>query len=102
MGEFSPILFNGRAYSRGHAALKSLGGRVLKRASATAPHKGRSDARGVNALGRLIAISNRIPKPNERYSAGGLAVAVRNALERQGGIWLGWSGEVSESSDGTP
>ncbi len=53
-------------------------------------------------MGRLIAISNRIPKPNERYSAGGLAVAVRNALERQGGIWLGWSGEVSESSDGTP
>lgn len=53
-------------------------------------------------MGRLIAVSNRIPKPNERYSAGGLSVAVRNALERQGGIWLGWSGETSESSDGEP
>ena len=53
-------------------------------------------------MGRLIAVSNRIPKPNERYSAGGLSVAVRNALEHQGGIWLGWSGEVSESSDGDP
>ncbi len=50
-------------------------------------------------MGRLIAVSNRIPKPNERNSAGGLAVAVRNALEHQGGIWLGWSGEVSEGSD---
>lgn len=53
-------------------------------------------------MGRLIAVSNRIPKPNERYSAGGLSVAVKNALERQGGLWLGWSGEVSESTDGTP
>ena len=55
-----------------------------------------------NALGRLIAVSNRIPKPNERYSAGGLSVAVRNALERQGGIWLGWSGEVTEQNEGVP
>ena len=48
-------------------------------------------------MSRLIAVSNRIPKPGERYTAGGLAVAVRNALERRGGIWLGWSGEVSET-----
>ena len=48
-------------------------------------------------MGRLIAVSNRIPKPGERYTAGGLAVAVRNALERRGGIWLGWSGEISET-----
>jgi trehalose 6-phosphate synthase len=53
-------------------------------------------------LGRLIAVSNRIPKPNERYSAGGLSVAVKNALERQGGLWLGWSGEVSELAEGLP
>lgn len=48
-------------------------------------------------MGRLIAVSNRIPKPGERYTAGGLAVAVRNALERRGGVWLGWSGETSEN-----
>ncbi|MBX9741660.1 MAG: trehalose-6-phosphate synthase [Beijerinckiaceae bacterium] len=53
-------------------------------------------------MGRLIAVSNRIPKPNERYSAGGLSVAVKNALERQGGLWLGWSGEVSELAEGLP
>ena len=53
-------------------------------------------------MSRLIAVSNRIPKPGEGYSAGGLAVAVRNALERRGGLWLGWSGEVSESEEGEP
>jgi trehalose 6-phosphate synthase len=47
-------------------------------------------------VSRLVAVSNRIPKPGERYTAGGLAVAVRNALEKKGGVWLGWSGEVSE------
>ncbi|HWG06423.1 MAG TPA: trehalose-6-phosphate synthase, partial [Beijerinckiaceae bacterium] len=51
---------------------------------------------------RLIAVSNRVPKPSEGYSAGGLAVAVRNVLERRGGIWLGWSGEVSECKAGEP
>ena len=48
-------------------------------------------------MSRLIAVSNRIPKPGERYTAGGLAVAVRNALEKRGGLWLGWSGEISEA-----
>ena len=48
-------------------------------------------------MGRLIAVSNRIPKPGERYTAGGLAVAVRNALAKRGGLWLGWSGETSEA-----
>ena len=42
-------------------------------------------------------MSNRIPKPGERYTSGGLAVAVRNALEKRGGLWLGWSGETSET-----
>jgi trehalose 6-phosphate synthase len=52
-------------------------------------------------MSRLIAVSNRIPKPGERYTAGGLAVAVRNALEKRGGIWLGWSGETSEADPST-
>ncbi len=49
-------------------------------------------------MGRLIAVSNRIPKPGERYSPGGLSVALRHALEKQGGIWLGWSGDVQPNS----
>ena len=53
-------------------------------------------------VSRLIAVSNRVPKPGERYTSGGLSVAVRNALERRGGIWLGWSGEVQEAGEGDP
>jgi trehalose 6-phosphate synthase len=48
-------------------------------------------------LSRLIVVSNRvtIPKRGEQ-PAGGLAVALRAALEREGGIWFGWSGNVGE------
>ena len=51
---------------------------------------------------RLIAVSNRVPKPGDRYTSGGLSVALRNALERAGGIWLGWSGEVQDAADTEP
>ena len=51
---------------------------------------------------RLIAVSNRVPKPGDRYTSGGLSVALRNALERAGGIWLGWSGEVQDAVDSEP
>ena len=51
---------------------------------------------------RLIAVSNRVPKPGDRYTSGGLSVAVRDALEKNGGIWLGWSGEVREGADAEP
>ena len=51
---------------------------------------------------RLIAVSNRVPMPGDRYTSGGLSVALRNALERSGGIWLGWSGEVQDPGDGEP
>ena len=51
---------------------------------------------------RLIAVSNRVPKPGDRYASGGLSVAVRDALEKNGGIWLGWSGEVREGADLEP
>ena len=51
---------------------------------------------------RLIAVSNRVPKPGDRYTSGGLSVALRNALERAGGIWLGWSGEVQDAPDSEP
>lgn len=48
---------------------------------------------------RLVIVSNRVPSPRERASqAGGLAVAVRDALRRDGGLWFGWTGEVAEVS----
>ncbi|MDP3320853.1 MAG: trehalose-6-phosphate synthase, partial [Bosea sp. (in: a-proteobacteria)] len=39
-----------------------------------------------------------IPERNEKAAAGGLAVALREALEKQGGLWFGWSGSVKETT----
>jgi trehalose 6-phosphate synthase len=41
--------------------------------------------------------------PRERGTrAGGLAVALRDALQLQGGVWFGWSGKVTESASTAP
>ena len=46
--------------------------------------------------GRLIIASNRIASPGAER-AGGLAMALGDALaERGGGVWFGWSGETVE------
>jgi trehalose 6-phosphate synthase len=46
---------------------------------------------------RLVIVSNRVgPIGRDKPSQGGLAVAVRAALERAGGLWFGFSGSVSE------
>jgi trehalose 6-phosphate synthase len=47
---------------------------------------------------RLIVVSNRVSAPDGegKAAAGGLAVALRAALQRHGGIWFGWSGKVAE------
>lgn len=45
-----------------------------------------------NAM-RLIIISNRVPVPSDDDQAGGLAVALGDALSERGGVWLGWDGE---------
>jgi trehalose 6-phosphate synthase len=51
---------------------------------------------------RLIVISNRVsaPKGSNSGSQGGLAVALAAALRENGGIWFGWSGEVTEQFTG--
>ena len=54
-------------------------------------------------MSRLVIVSNRVSLPRERASrAGGLAVALRDALNRRGGLWVGWSGEIAETPDPTP
>ncbi|MBV8535085.1 MAG: alpha,alpha-trehalose-phosphate synthase (UDP-forming) [Alphaproteobacteria bacterium] len=54
-------------------------------------------------MARLVVVSNRVTLPRERISrAGGLAVALRDALQRAGGIWFGWSGEISDAPHGKP
>ena len=46
---------------------------------------------------RLVVVSNRVAmaEPGGK-STGGLAVGILAALKRTGGIWFGWSGEVTE------
>ena len=49
-------------------------------------------------MSRLVVVSNRVSLPTERAQrAGGLAVAIREALERTGGMWFGWSGETPDA-----
>lgn len=50
-------------------------------------------------MSRLVVISNRVADPR-KPAAGGLAVALGEALNQTGGLWFGWSGNVVE--DGTP
>ncbi len=51
-------------------------------------------------MGRLIVVSNRVADPRKSAS-GGLAVALGQALDASGGLWMGWSGKVTEASADT-
>src|SRR5204863_469042 len=52
---------------------------------------------------RLVIVSNRVgPIGRGNPAQGGLAVALRAALERTGGIWFGYSGSISERPSSTP
>jgi trehalose 6-phosphate synthase len=47
-------------------------------------------------------VSNRVNLPGERGArAGGLAVAMRGAVRRHGGVWFGWSGNVADTVERT-
>lgn len=50
-------------------------------------------------MSRLVVISNRIADPR-KPAAGGLAVALGEALNKTGGLWFGWSGTINE--EGAP
>lgn len=50
-------------------------------------------------MSRLIVLSNRVSLPDpESHAAGGLAVALQDALDDIGGIWLGWNGQKIEDN----
>jgi len=53
-------------------------------------------------VSRLVVVSNRVMLPtlSKKESAGGLAVAVLDALGRNGGIWCGWSGKLVDGEPG--
>lgn len=44
-------------------------------------------------MSKLIVLSNRVNLPkSDNTQAGGLAVALQDALQDIGGIWVGWNG----------
>ena len=51
---------------------------------------------------RLVIVSNRVAMPKKNSVAGGLAVGVLGALREHGGMWFGWSGELTDGSTGNP
>jgi trehalose 6-phosphate synthase len=52
---------------------------------------------------RLVIVSNRVAIPKRHGgSAGGLAVGVLAALRDHGGMWFGWSGQLTDGSAGDP
>jgi trehalose 6-phosphate synthase len=55
-------------------------------------------------MSRLVIVSNRVPVPDKGgiVPAGGLAVALKVALEEHGGIWMGWSGQSSGEHEPQP
>ncbi|MFB9949882.1 alpha,alpha-trehalose-phosphate synthase (UDP-forming) [Rhizobium puerariae] len=55
-------------------------------------------------MSRLVIVSNRVTVPEKGGAApaGGLAVALRAALEERGGVWMGWSGKSSGVREPAP
>ena len=52
---------------------------------------------------RLVIVSNRVAMPRKNGGVtGGLAVGVLAALREHGGMWFGWSGELTDGSTGNP
>jgi len=48
-------------------------------------------------LARIFIISNRVAVPRAGSQPGGLEVAVKATLKKHTCVWLGWSGEVSDT-----
>ena len=44
---------------------------------------------------KLIIVSNRVSY-DEKPQSGGLAAAIQDTFKSINGMWIGWSGEISE------
>ncbi len=54
----------------------------------------------MNDRQRLIIVSNRVAMPKkDGAAAGGLAVGILAALGEHGGMWFGWNGRLTDSSE---
>ena len=52
---------------------------------------------------RLVIVANRVPDPKARgATAGGLAVALQEAVSRRDAMWFGWSGRTAETTATEP
>ncbi len=52
---------------------------------------------------RLVVVSNRVTVATDKKArAGGLAVALQDALQDHGGLWFGWSGMVARKTREKP
>lgn len=49
-------------------------------------------------MSRLVVVSNRVADPRRAAGAGGLAVALGDALQSTGGLWFGWSGRIIDEA----
>jgi trehalose 6-phosphate synthase len=53
--------------------------------------------------GRLVIVTNRVPDPRERgATAGGLVVALKDALAEREVLWFGWSGGTAAETATAP
>ena len=78
-------------------------GPPAKRASSKVPRAKQAGAEVPLARrARLVVVSNRVASLKDPARAGGLAVALLDALKRSGGVWFGWSGEISARERRTP
>lgn len=54
-------------------------------------------------MSRLVVVANRVPDPRERgATAGGLAVALKDAVARREALWFGWSGGTAPETSTAP
>lgn len=54
-------------------------------------------------MSRLVVVSNRVTiATDKKAQAGGLAVALQDALQEHGGVWFGWSGKVVSRTPSEP
>ena len=51
-------------------------------------------------MSRLVVVSNRLDLPPGNRAPGGLAVSLAATLRANGGLWFGWSGNVTACSGG--
>ena len=54
-------------------------------------------------MSRLVVVSNRVaPIQEGEPTAGGLAAGVLDALKGHGGVWFGWSGNITDDTEPQP